>query len=322
MPSSFSGLAKLAAKQHGLMTHAQAISAGLTRTKLSRLVKAKVWQQVRPRVFRRTAADQTEEQELVAICLWLGEGTVVSHRSAARILGLNLKRGLPEVTTARHMARNAEDFICHRTDDLTGDDLKAQSKIPITNGARTIIDLASCLSEEALAIAVEEAWRLRVAAPSWVQKRLGEIEARGRQVGALVQILEDCATRKKPLESALEVRAWRLIKKAGLPTPRAGYEFSDEHGQPGRIDIAYPAQQLAIECDGYEHHGTREAFESDRLRTTRLAALGWRVFQITSKQLDEQPAAVVQRIKEALTYRTASWDRPQPVADFFTKHEF
>ena len=318
MPSSFSDLAKLAAKQHGLMTHEQAISAGLTRTKLSRLVKSKVWQQVRPRVFRRAAADQTEEQELVALCLWLGTGTAVSHRSAARLLGLNIKRGPPEVTTGRLAARSKADFICHRS-ELTDDDLKAQSKIPVTNGARTIIDLASCLEEEELAIVVEEAWRLRVAPPSWVQKRLEALDARGRHSGALAEILEDCATRKKPLESALEVRAWRLIKSAKLPTPRAGYEFSDEHGQPGRIDIAYPAQQLAIECDGYEHHGTREAFESDRLRTTRLAALGWRVFQITSKQLDEQPAKVVQRLKEALTWRTASWDNPQPVADIFTK---
>ena len=212
--------------------------------------------------------------------------------------------------------------LCHRSDELSEkDDLKAQSKIPVTNGARTIIDLASCLSEEELAIAVEEAWRLRVASPSWVAKRLGELENRGRDLRTLKAIIEDCGTRQKPLESALEVRAWRLIKKAKLPTPRAGYEFSDDHGQPGRIDIAYPSHHLAIECDGYEHHGTREAFERDRLRTTRLAALGWRVFQITSRQLDEQPAEVVKRIKEALQYRSASWDRPQPVADLFSSAE-
>lgn len=304
MSSPISELSVLATKQHGLVTHAQAMAAGLTRMTLSRLVKSKAWERVRPRVFRQAAEAQTEAQELVAICLWLGEGTLVSHRSAARLLGLNLERGLPEVTTSRLSAQKETGLICHRTDDVLEGDRRLQSRIPVTTGARTIIDLASCLDEEELAIVVEEAWRRGVARPTWVQERLKLLGGRGRQTGALSEILEDCATRKSPLESALEVRMWRVLKKAGLPRPSAGYEFRDEHGQPGRIDLAYPEAQLAIECDGYEHHGTREAFESDRLRTTRLAALGWRVFQVTSRQLDQRPAKVVQLVKEALTHRT------------------
>jgi very-short-patch-repair endonuclease len=128
-------------------------------------------------------------------------------------------------------------------------------------------------------------------------KKLG---SRGRRIGALAAILDDCATRTRPLESALEVRMWTLLRKAKFPVPRGGYGFQDDDGQPGRIDIAYPEQRLAIECDGYEHHGTREAFENDRVRTTRLAALGWRVFPVTWKQLDEQPMEVLKRVSEAL----------------------
>ena len=304
MASPLTDLATLAAKQHGLVTHAQAMAAGLTRMKLSRLVKSKAWERVRLRVFRQAAATQTEEQQLLAICLWLGEGTLVSHRSAARLLGLTIKRGLPEVTTSRLSAQKGTDLICHRTDDVLETDRRPQSKIPVTSGARTIIDLASCLDEEELAIVVEEAWRRGVARPAWIQARLKTLGGRGRQTAALSEILEDCAPRKRPLESALEVRMWRLLKKAGLHRPSAGYEFRDEHGQPGRIDLAYPEAQVAIECDGYEHHGTREAFESDRFRGTRLAALGWRVFPVTSRQLDERPARVVQLVKEALSHRT------------------
>lgn len=305
-PQTFSELVALSTKQYGLMTHAQATSAGVNRMKLSRLVKRKVWEEVRPRVFRRAAKNQTEEQELVALCLWLGEGTLVSHRSAARLLGLNLERKLPEVTTGRHKARTIKGVICHRSDELTEDDRRKHSKIPMTNGARTIIDLASCLDEDQLAIVVEEAWRLKVAPPDWVQRRLKDLGVRGRSAAALAEILADCANREKALESALEVRMWHLLRKAGMPTPRGGYEFRDDHGQPGRIDIAYPDEGIAIECDGFEHHGTREAFETDRLRTQRLTALGWRVFQVSSKQLDEQPADVVKRVKEALSHRTVS----------------
>ena len=162
MANALTALSALAAKHYGLVTHSQAMAVGVTRSQLARLVKSKTWERVRPRVFRKAAKTQTEEQELVAICLWLGEGTLVSHRSAARLLGLNVERGLPEVTTSRLSARKAAGLICHRSDDDLKDDRKLQSKIPVTNGARTLIDLASRLDEEQLAIVVEEAWRLKV----------------------------------------------------------------------------------------------------------------------------------------------------------------
>lgn len=304
-PKTFSELVALSTKQYGLITHAQAMSAGVNRMKLSRLVKTGVWEQVRPRVFRRAAKNQTEEQELVALCLWLGDGTLVSHRSAARLLGLNLERGFPEVTTTRRKVRKIEGVVCHCA-PLKTEDRRKHGKIPMTNGARTIIDLASCLDEDQLAIVVEEAWRREVAKPSWVLERLTELGVHGRSAAALFEILKDCANREKALESALEVRMWHLLRKAGMPTPRGGYEFRDDYGQPGRIDLAYPAEGIAIECDGFEHHGTREAFEIDRLRTQRLAALGWRVFQVTSKQLDEEPANILKRVKEALLHQTVS----------------
>ena len=72
---------------------------------------------------------------------------------------------------------------------------------------------------------------------------------------------------------------WHLLEEGGdANAPRGGYEIRDDHGQPGRIDIAYPQAQLAIECDGYEHHGTREAFEArsaahDAARGAGLARL-------------------------------------------------
>ena len=47
-------------------------------------------------------------------------------------------------------------------------------------------------------------------------------------------------------------------------------------------------------------------FEKDRLRTSRLVALGWRVMPVTWKQLDEQRDQVVQRIRLALGFRTES----------------
>ena len=306
-PTSFSQLAALASKQHNLMTHKQAIKAGLNRMKLSRLVQTGVWQMVRPRVFRRTAASQTEGQTLMAVCLWLGERTVVSHRSAARWLGLDVVQGVPEVTTPPRKRCRNESLAVHRS-RLPPKDIKEHRGLPVTNGARTIIDLAGCLDEDDLAILVEEAWRRQIATPAWVAKRLGELKAKGRRIGALAEILSDARQRKAPLESALEVRVWRLLKRSKLPRlPIPAYEFRDDYGQPGRVDFAFPDHHLALECDGFEHHGGREAFENDRIRTARLVALGWRVMPLTRRQIDDQPVNVVKRIREALEFRSESF---------------
>lgn len=304
---SFSELARLAGKQHGLMTHEQATSAGLSRAALSRLVRRGVWQRVRPRVFRRAAASQTDEQAVLAVLLWAGEGAVASHRSAAQLLGVDLGKGAIEVTTPPGISRKLPGVIFHRSNAMEEADLRLLRGIPVTAGARTIIDLASTLDEEALAIAVEEAWRKEIAAPDWVARRLKELGLQGRQTGALSEILADCRARKTPLESALEVRFWRLLKRAQLPLPNPAYEFRDDFGQPFHVDFAYPAHHLAIECDGYATHGTREAFENDRLRAARLVALGWRVMPVTWSQLDVlRGADVVKRLRLALRYRGQS----------------
>ncbi len=298
-------LSALASKQHGLVTHAQAITAGLTRTALSRLVRSGTWEQVRPRVFRKAAKSQTEEQALFSVCLWLGVGAVVSHRSAARLLGLDLKKGELEVTTPPRFPGGAKGVVVHRSKSLEERDRRTIRGIPVTTGARTIIDLASEFDDEELAIIVEDAWRRKIAAPDWIAQRLKELGKQARRTGALAEILADCRSRERAMESALEVRLWRLLKRHTLiPVPH--YEFRDDFGQPGHVDFAFPQHGLAIECDGYQTHGTREAFENDRLRAARLVSSGWRVMMLTWKQVTEDPDKVIAIIKQALTFGRAT----------------
>ena len=321
LSTALSALAAIAAKQHGLMTHEQATAAGLNRMTLSRLVRSGAWQIVRPRVFRRAAATQSEEQALRAVCLWLGDrrspraraaekretefrGIAVSHLSAGRLLGLDLARGEVEVTTPPKVGSTLPGVVFHRTRTLEEQDVKFIRGIAVTTGARTIIDLASCLDEERLAIVVEEAWRRKIAAPDWVARRLDKLASQGRKTGALAEILADCRRREGPMESALEVKLWWRMKRSELPLPIPGYEFRDDFGQPMHLDFAFPERQLAIECDGFEHHGDREAFERDRQRAARLVAMGWRVMPVTWRQLENEKDKVIERIRQALGYRS------------------
>ena len=302
------GLARLAAGQHGLITHAQACAAGLSRTAIMRRVRAGTWQLMRPRVFRPKDARESLEQRMLAACLWLGEGAVVSHRSAALLHGLRVDGWggeRVEVTIGRGAFREAEGIVIHRAACAAApEDRRVRHGVPVTSVARTLVDLATCLDEEPLAYLLDEAWRRQLAAPDWVERRLRQLGGNGRRgAGTLAKLLADCRRRGAPLESALEVRLWRLLRRSRMPLPEPGYEFRDDYGPPGRIDFAYADQHLAVEADSFEFHGDRAAFERDRVRVCRLAALGWRVMPVTWRQLDEQPKKVLGRIREALEAR-------------------
>ena len=56
-------------------------------------------------------------------------------------------------------------------------------------------------------------------------------------------------------------------------------------------DIAFRSLRLAFELDGWEHHRERDAFERDRLRDARLAALSWHVVRLPGGWVLAQPRA-------------------------------
>lgn len=68
------------------------------------------------------------------------------------------------------------------------------------------------------------------------------------------------------------------------------------------LDVAFPRVKVAIELDGWEHHGSRQAFESDRRKQSDLAAAGWLVLRFTWAQLTEDPGWVVACIRDAVRH--------------------
>jgi very-short-patch-repair endonuclease len=66
------------------------------------------------------------------------------------------------------------------------------------------------------------------------------------------------------------------------------------------VDFFWPAHRLVLEVDGFEHHGTPEAFQSDRRRDAALIAAGLRVVRVTWKQITEDPITTMVRLTQAL----------------------
>ena len=70
-----------------------------------------------------------------------------------------------------------------------------------------------------------------------------------------------------------------------------------------RFDFAWPDSLIAVEVDGNAWHtkgGGRHGTDKDREKINAAAALGWRVFHFSPKMLDDDPAACIAQVANAV----------------------
>src|SRR5687768_4050543 len=103
-----------AAKQHGVISLAQALELGLNRSSVQRRTASGAFEGLRPGVYRVSGSPTSWEQELVAACLWTGG--VASHRAAGRLWGFDgLQRyGELEISITPPRHPRAPDVRIHR----------------------------------------------------------------------------------------------------------------------------------------------------------------------------------------------------------------
>jgi very-short-patch-repair endonuclease len=151
----------------------------------------------------------------------------------------------------------------------------------VTTPLRTLTDLATTLGADDLERAVHEALVLGLV-------RREEVEG----VNALRRAAHAQPTVTK---SELQRAMLALIRRAGLELPQTEVRIGAD-----TVDFLWPQQRLLVETDGYNAHGTRRRFETDRARDARLVAAGYRVLRFTWRQLTTQPEVVTARLAAAL----------------------
>lgn len=72
-------------------------------------------------------------------------------------------------------------------------------------------------------------------------------------------------------------------------------------GRRFRIDVAFPAHQLAVELDGWEWHGKHLGdFQRDRERQNLLSIQGWTILRFTAKDVNKSLPSVLETIQTCL----------------------
>ena len=103
--------------------------------------------------------------------------------------------------------------------------------------------------------------------------------------------------------SAAERAGHRSLRAEAVTGWVANWAVERAPGRTVFLDVALPHLWLGIEIDGYEHHGTRAAFRSDRLRDLDLRRLGWEVMRVPADWVLEDPGRFAALVAELAAQR-------------------
>ena len=276
-------MAAVAAGQHGVVTRPQLLSLGLSASAISRRVRARVLRPVRAGVYLVGGAPDTEEATLLAACLAIGPAAVASHRSAAwlwRFAGVAPPE-VPEVTNIGSHSPKARGILVHRAVVADAGDITVHRGVPVTKPAPTLIHLAGVLSPYVVETAFNDARRRRLCSVDDVRRCFRRYDTfRGKAV--IATLIDAHGEGDERADSDLELAAQRALRRAGLPEPVKQQPVLTARGLY-HIDLAYPAEQVGIELLGFDHHGTRLAFDRDPIRRNALLNAGWHLLEFTSR---------------------------------------
>jgi very-short-patch-repair endonuclease len=285
----------LATRQHGVVSRAQLVAAGVSPDLLDHRLRAGRLHPVHRGVYRVGPLMGALSREMSAV-LACGDAAVVSHRSAAVVWEL-LPRGRDsepvDVAVAKDRAGSRRGIRVHQLRTLRSDEMTTRNAIPITTVTRTLYDLSTCTSERELERALAESSALGLVQRAELDAL---IERHGRRRGSTrLRRMIQGETRVSITRSEAEERFLELVRKARLPHPgvnttAAGYE----------VDFLWRSERLVVEVDGRAFHSTDRRFETDRRRDADLIAAGLRVMRVTWRQLVNEPEALLVRLAQAL----------------------
>lgn len=284
-------VARIASRQHGVITTAQLLAAGIHSSGITKRLAAGRLHRVHRGVYAVGHQALSNEGRWIAGVLACGRGAVLSHRSAGALWKIwprgGARRGvdlgsLVEVSVPRGGGRATRlGLRVHRTSTLAPTDCTAVSGIPVTKPQRTLKDLRRVVSNTDFAAALREAEFLGLdIGPSWVPDHT---------------------------RSELEARFLALCRRHHLPEPRVNARVGGDV-----VDFLWPDQGLIVETDGWESHRSRSAFEQDRERDARLKVLGNEVLRLTWQQITSTPSEAAQTVHSLLSSRRRAGRRTSP----------
>lgn len=284
---------EIALAQDGMFTRAQARAGGWSDDRQRTLLRSGTWRQLAGPVLHHGGLEIGPWQRARAVSLTAG--LVVSHETAGALWGLHVGESLHGIG---HVLRRTSPVVRHRLRLRDGEQTEVAG-LRVTSPLRTITDLLCSLAQETAVSMATDALQKGLLVPADLTHAAARAHGRTGAPRAR-ELAESC--RWDP-HSYLEWRFHALIGTLGSAW-RFNVDVHDGAGFIGRVDAIHEYSMTVVELDGRRFHGP-DAFQSDRTRDQRLAAMGYVVLRFTWEDVEKQPWEVVECIRRTLRVRAA-----------------
>ena len=266
-------VAEWATKRHGVVTTVALLAAGLSEAGIGRRVSTGRLHRLHRGVYAVGHAAVSFEGRCLAAVLAVGDGAALSHRSAAELWGIvpRAKGPIHVTMPSTSGCRSRPGLIIHRSRTLAPECTAFIAGVRTTTPARTLADLRPGISRELHDRATRRALDLGLISRD--------------------PAISDSALTRSELERVF----LRLLRRHRLPQPVVNARVGRHE-----VDFLWRKRRVVVETDGFEHHGSREAFERDRARDAELQSRGYRVLRVTHRQLRDSRGDVARVLRELL----------------------
>jgi very-short-patch-repair endonuclease len=291
-------IARMASRQHGVVSTRQLLAIGLSRSGIARRAAIGRLHRLHRGVYAVGHLADSNEMRWMAAVLAYGAGptsadvakggrlltplrlwgAALSHRSAAMLWCLmDPTTGPADVSVPGSAGKEKREGIrLHRSKSLTSQLVTTRLGIPVTIPARTITDLAAGGKS-----------RSGGTTPRELRRAIRRAEVLGLKTEA-----EAYTERTR---SDLELAFLHLCRRNGLPEPEVNVWIGSLE-----VDFLWRRQRLIVETDHYRYHRGRAAFRNDHSRDLELIGLGYAVVRLSEEQVDEEPERVVEVLLDAI----------------------
>jgi len=239
---------------------------------------------------------------LLAATLACGEGSVVSHGTAAWLYGLSSWEPeevdvIAPVEVGRKIAGVRRRFVPLPE----GSEVWRRSGVPVTSPARTIVDCAGS-DPKGIAAMVEQAAVLSLLDILAIDRVLEGPRRRGTK--QLRRVLEPWRRYRSGIKirSRMEAKLLPLLSEAALPIPQTNVRV-----RAGRktyeVDFLWRDEKLVVETDGGRFHDNPAAGSRDSDRNRALTAAGYLIPRLGWEDLRDRPDPTMAEIARHLRDR-------------------
>jgi len=276
--SRWTRLFDVASTQANMVTGRQAVALGFNRSTLHDRAVREGWPRPFRGVYLLPGTPLSEEVRAIAAALSVGEGCVITGRTALAVHRISDRWPHPiELAIDEAANRKAPHGTwLRRTTTLRDDDTMPYGGVLLANTSRAFLDAAPRLTREQLRNRLIDGRQRRLLTVDDVALRaLDEPSAKGRQ--RLLAACDDVAGSGADSVFVREVETWLWQLGIAFDVPPRTVRTPTRILNP---DVTLTDLPVAIEADGFGAHATRRTLERDQRKHNAYLLAGWIVLRI------------------------------------------